>query len=363
MGAGVIVAALLGGCDQVRKGGPALAGRHDAPVAGHVYIAQLATSHPLYDDLARLDGAARSLAHPEAPIQVPELRVAESLQGEYIAGPLALRWAQEAWAARQQEAGRRAVQAPVSAATELPADLEAKLNWKKLQAQRQAAQELLRAQGAASRELAKLASDTYRDNQERLGSLAAPGQDDHQSPDSIRMGLEADLARARRQQEELLKKLEMSLLASTDAKVSEAERAAHRQAEARLSPPVGAAAQGLGELMIERMAAVERRNWPQQVQVRMPDPQLPAGSSDPRAELDRIEQQRRLARKLLADQLAARQTQITDRILWATRLAVEKVARDQGIRLQYSPISDATGPDLTTRIRADIQELWSTQEG
>lgn len=109
------------------------------------------------------------------------------------------------------------------------------------------------------------------------------------------------------------------------------------------------------------MRAVQTPDWPAEVRVALPEPELPTDSEDTRARTAAVERERHEARERQAQSLIARRNQITDSILAATRIAAEKVARDRGIALRFCPQDDATGPDMTEEIGNAIQTLWAGQ--
>lgn len=328
---------------------------------GHVYLAQLATRHPLYADLVRLDGAIRALRAPEQALTLPALSLAQLLDRAYVAGPVGLTWPEDPWAARRERAARDLAEKPPESPARLPADLEAKLRWKQLQAQRAASSQLLEAESSASRELAAATVELYRRNQERLNTLGDPSGATGESQEDVRAELEAEIEQLREKHEERLAQLERKLLASTEAKVAEARRAVWRQTRERMRPPTGAIARGLAEEMSAQMRAVQTPDWPAEVRVALPEPELPTDSEDTRARTAAVERERHEARERQAQSLIARRNQITDSILAATRIAAEKVARDRGIALRFCPQDDATGPDMTEEIGNAIQTLWAGQ--
>lgn len=348
--------ALAAGC------GPPGGGRVQAAVGqgaeGHVYLAQLAAHHPLYADLAQLDDAIRALRAPHEPGKLPLLDPAPTLAGPYVAGPIAVELREATLEARRERATARVLQAlPVEAPERLPPDLETWLGWSRAQAERAAERKLLEAESDAGREVAAEIARLYRENQERLNDLweRVPGAPP--AREAVIEELEAEIGRLQQEHERRLGVLETRLAAQVRDQVVEAERAAWEEARRRVVPPRGPLAVEPAEAMSRKMRAAEFPAWPAQVRVEFPQPDLPLPDAvSRRPDAERGHEQ---ARERQVEALIRGRAETTRRILAATRLAAEKVARERGIKLHFPPVDDPVGPDMTGEIGEAIAQLWA----
>lgn len=320
---------------------------------GHCFLAQLIELHPLYEDLRNLDEAVRALSLPEKPLrEIPVFEPPTALPLSLTAGPVALKWPGSLLAEHRDLALETLAQKPLETPDMLPGDLKIGLDWQRRQAQSSLEGRLLEERSRASQEYAAAARDLYQRNQERLTS---PGVGE--TVESVRQELEAELEKLRQQHEQRLAQVEESLRGSAAARIGEAERSVWARAKERLRPPAGANDQGLADAMREGLHDLEVPQWPAEVKVDLPLVRAtPTGGMTP----EQAEKRRAAARKAQLEELAAARSRVTDKILAATRLAAEKVARDRGIALHYVPDDDAIGPDLTPEIRDAVRMLWSS---
>ncbi|MCE5217406.1 hypothetical protein LLH03_10325 [bacterium] len=320
---------------------------------GHCFVAQLIELHPLYEDLRNLEKAVRALSLPEKPLsELPAFEARAALPTSLTAGPVALKWPGSLLTEHRDLALEALAQKPLETPDMLPGDLKIGLGWQRRQAQSSLEGRLLEERSRASQEYAAAARDLYQRNQERLTS---PGMGE--TVEGVRQELEAELEKLRQQHEQRLAQVEESLRGSATARIGEAERSVWARAKERLRPPAGANDQGLAEAMREGLRDFEVPQWPAEVKTDLP---LPRATPTEGMTLEQAEKQRAAARKVQLEELAAARNRVTARILAATRLAAEKVARDKGITLHFVPEDDAIGPDLTPEIRDAVRMLWSS---
>lgn len=335
-------------------------GRETPPAAervGHVYLAQLMVRHPLYPDLVRLERAIQSLQRPEPEMVLETFTSGTRIGGEYIAGPVISRWPMDRLAARRDEivSGLSALPEPTLAS--LPEDLASELQWRRDHIQRAARLELLTARADSSRELADASVKLYRENQERLTSLGEKLEGPGEDPDDVRAELEAHLAQMRNEHQEHLDRLEHAIAERTRAAIAQSERSAWRRAGTRLRRPSGGISESLREGMIETLQSFPFPDWLGEVSLEIPAPQLPTGETA-RSETGAVETARQESRRRLAAELVRRRAVITESIRNAARLGAERVARKHGVRLQFSPVGEARGPDMTEEIGEALSVLW-----
>lgn len=359
-GIAVVGIAVAGGCGpQAVSGGAVQADRGQA-AEGHVYLAQLATHHPLYADLGRLDEAISALRRPDEPATLPLLDPPLSLAGPYAVGPVAVELRETTLGIRREGAVERVSAAlPLEAPDSLPPDLEARLGWSKVQAERAAARELLEAQSAAGRDVAAHTARLYRENQERLNDLGDRIVGAPPAREAVIAELEAEIADLQQEHEHRLAELEVRLAARTRAEISEAERAAWEEARRRLVAPTGPLAGEPAGMMSRNMRAAEFPAWPAQVRVEFPQPELPAPDAVWRRSGEDVEQRLRQARERQVEALVGGRAETTRRILAATRLAAERIARERGVRVRFPPAEAPVGPDMTEEIGAALRQLWT----
>ncbi|NSW55814.1 MAG: hypothetical protein HPY44_07375 [Armatimonadetes bacterium] len=335
-------------------------GQGNPPAAehvGHVYLAQLMVRHPLYPDLVRLERAIQSLQTPEPEMVLETFTAGARIEGEYIAGPVISRWAVERLVARRDEivTGLSTVLDPTLAS--LPEDLASELQWRRDQIQRAARLELLTARADSSRELAEASVRLYRENQERLTSLGEELEGAGENPEDVRAELEEHLAQMRAEHEERLDRLEHTVAQRTQAAIAQSERSAWRRARTRLRRPTGGISESLREGMIETLQSFPFPDWLSDVSLQIPAPQLPTGDVA-RDAVGTVDSARQCNRERLAAELVRRRAVITENIRNATRLGAERIARKHGVRLQFSPVGDAQGPDMTEEIGEALSALW-----
>ncbi len=359
----VIAVAAGGGCGRQQAGTDQLGEPGGgAWREGYAYLAPLATHHPLYVDLVRLDQAIQRLRLPETALQPAALPPGDWLERTLAGEAGALEWPAEAWLARRQRVSGALVGPPPQPPDKLPADLAATVRFRKRQAAQAATAQLLEAETRASRELASASAELYRSNQERLNDLGERLGGTGETREAVIAELEAELTRLSQQHEQRLAQLKAELAAQSQAQAEEAERAAWRQAEERLQPPMRVAARSLGAAIVERMGSLTPPEWPAKLPVALPAMALPLPEMAPPGTDEGIERGRREARARQAQLLVTRRAEITHRILAATRLAAEKVARDRRLRLYLLPGDDAVGPDVTTEITGAVQGFWAAQD-
>ena len=328
---------------------------------GHVYLAQLAAHHPLHADLVKLDEAIRALRAPDEPGRLPLLHLAPALTGPYAAGPVAVELRELTLEARRERAAARVSEAlPVAPPERLPPDLEARLGWSRAQAERDAARELLEAESAAGREVAAEVARLYRENQERLNDLGERIVGAPPAREAVIQELEAEIAGLQQEHERRLAELETRLAAGTREQLVAAERAAWQEARRRLIPPADALAAAPSAAMSRNMRAAQFPAWPAQVRVEFPQPDLAAPEAVSRRSARDVEDRHARARERQVEALVRGRAETTRRILAATRLAAEKVARDRGIRLSFPPAEDPVGTDMTAEIGAALRQLWAS---
>lgn len=347
---------LAGGCERRLDAGAGKeapdpsAGRHQ----GRVYVAQLLPLHPLYPELLRLDEmiAALRRAQPERldpPQGLPDWARPQALgPGPVFAWPL------ERWHQRQALGGTPADAGDEDEEEGLPEDLQAGLTWRRRQAQREMEQELLQARADLSAELSARAVRWTLDAQERMAG--ASGTDGSATEEAIRAEVDARVEDLRRWQEEYLRDLERSRREVMEGQISAAREAALRAANSRRRAPAGLAGDDLAEAVREALQPMDVSAWPGRVDLSLPPVQLPAPPGPGAPASDAAAWAAR--RDATAAALVASRNSLQDRMLEATALAAERVARRQGLSLRSGPPGDHD-PDLTGQVGNALRGLWS----
>lgn len=325
---------------------------------GHVYLAQLVTKHPLYPDLVRLERAIQALQAPEPQMVLDTFSVRTRIGGEYIAGPVIARWPMDRLSQMRDRVALGLTDLPEPAISALPDDLASELQWRRTQVQRAGRLELLRAQAESSRQLAEASTRLYRENQERLTSLGEKLEGPGESPDEVRAELEARLDEMREEHRGRLARLERSIAERTQATISQAERSAWRRTGARLRRPSGGISESLRQGMVDTLRGFEFPDWLGDVSLTIPGAGSPEGQQVV-GDTGAVDAARQETRKRFAAELVRRRSVIEGSLHAATRMAVVRISRKHGVRLQLSPIGEAVGPDMTEEIGKSLSELWA----
>lgn len=347
-------AVVLGSCES-RQDPDSRASSGAVAREGHVYLAQLAALHPLYADLERIEQSIAELRGAEKPLELPQFALGGRLGGEYIAGPVVASWPEAAWQQRRQGlAGATCEPAePGPAPQQLPPDLQATVQGRTRQAQREYEAHLLRERAEAEYSVAEASTLAYRDNLEALEQerAASSGADVR---GAVQAQIDARTAEVWQAQQARLSGVELQARQRREGRVAAARREAQRQAASRLQPP----SEDVGRLREQLAAALtgfEVPGWIERAATRLPTAELPA-AGDARAA---AEESRSRAREKQLQSLIECRARVTRELFRATRLAAEKVARQEGIRLHYVPEEQPVGADLTAQIAAKMRKLWA----
>lgn len=343
-------------------------GRQPAPAVsllaparqGHVYVAQLMSEHPLYDQYRRLD---LEIAALRRGCETPEVSPVFLELGElFLPGPEPPEFPVARFAGRKAEWRLALLPDLPAPSTSLPADLAAELSWQQRRAERLASQQLARVIAREEECVARERAAAVRARQEALNNA----------------GL--DLTLNIREAREAGAQKRQQLWAEIEAETARAQT----QAEARIT----AESQQIEGTLRRQMAAVEaeisaRHENRAQISIKSgselrsrmsntltpPDP-LPPGEGAtwrPTSELSTsrfeptlaplIEADRRV-RLAQAARLAAIRADLGADIFRATALAVLRSAGLKGWQIYLPPEERTVGRDLTEQIRPELKRMF-----
>lgn len=322
---------------------------------GYCYLAQLAAVHPLYPSLGALDQAIRRLQAPETPPDPgPEAARVSGISGAPLL-PMRYVWPAADLAGRA-ELVRNSLSWPEPPPdSQLPGDLQAKLEWRQDQFQRAADAELLAEQAKLSQEFSAAVQSLYEANRERLLN---PGGG--KTTQQVRAELERELDNLKARQAERIAEVQRALSERVAAQSSEAEAAIKREAAERQRPPSGGAQQEITGLVLRALEDLKPPDWPAEVQ---PPEISPGGDIGLVPRPEGIWAERESARKKAALELIEARNHMTDRILASTRLAAERVARRKGMVLHFLPEDTPEGEDVTEELAAELRQQWEGTGG
>lgn len=327
---------------------------------GHVFVAQLISEHPLYDQYRRLD---LEIAALRRGCQVPQVSPVFLELGEiFLPGPELPEFPVERFAARKAQWRLALLPDLPAPTTSLPADLAAELRWQQRRAERLASQQLARVISREEECVARERAAAVRARQEALNNV----------------GL--DLTQNIREAREAAETERQRLWAEIEAETAQARA----QADARIT----AESQRIEETLRRQMAAVEaeiaaRRESRAQIFVKSgselrsrmsntltpPDP-LPPGEGAtwrPAGGLPASRFQPTLAPMIEADRrvrlaqaarLAAIRADLGADIYRSTALAALRIAGVKGWRVHLPPEERQVGRDLTEQIRPELRGMF-----
>lgn len=357
LGALAIWLIFTSGCG--RKAAPAVS-FFAAPRQGHVYVAQLVSEHPLYEQYRRLEQEIASLqvsctvpAVPPVPLELGAL---------FLPGPELPRFPLE------QFEHRRALwqatllpERPVTTSTELAPDLVAELQWQRHQLERQEQRQIDVLEARENECVAELRAAAVRARQEALNNaglnIKLPEREAQEAAEKERRRLwdeiEAETAAARAQAQERIATETARIQAETEVAMTEAERSVRQRVQKRL------------EVFVKTGSETPRR---MSNAVVPPSPPVsapgvswqtatpPSGEFQPT--LPPLLEADRRTRLAQASRLALARAKLGADIFEATALAVERIAGLHDWRLYLPPEEPATGADMTERVRPELRRLF-----
>ena len=332
-------------------------------VDGYAYTAVLATRHPLWGALVRLEQALEELADYQwAPMPDPRDRRFEQVvffESYALADPQdrldALR---NVWRAQYPPV--------VLDPAELAADQTTRIAWERDRAEESIQRRMASAEAQESRRLALLRARLVRYYQERLTNLAIDMQirdteaaaAAEREREQVWAVIEAEIETARRSGREMLAALEEELRSDAEQRI----RRARERAEAVMAERQTEMAQAGADLYAE-MIEVVQQPWPDTGEgtatatIEADEANLlldVAGDLRDQAEAARLEKLE-LQRERMLQSLGRLRAQLKS----GTESAAAVVAYRRGINLHLLPGEPARGNDYTGVVAEELEEFWT----
>jgi hypothetical protein len=359
MGVGLL-ALVAAGCQTGRGGAPSAPGTAEgAPREGYAHLAELITLHPLYPELARLDTAITALRTPGGPGLGPPAPSPDWARPEISWSSPFVAWPADLWETRRSGEEQALTGPPAPESDEgLPQDLQVSLDARTRAAQRAMREDLAQARSAKSRELSDKATQWTRGNQD-LAPAAAGGEAADVAA-RTRADLDARVEALRREQEDYLTRLGEQRRQVMAEQIAAAREAALRAARQRRRTLAGPEVGELAQTVAQSLQPLDLSQWPARLDAELPAVRLPRGGPDDESGTAAEEAAWDARRAAAAQALVERRAALQDRILAATRLAAERVARQRGWRVRLDPAAE-TGQDLTREVGNALRGLWSKE--
>ncbi|MBU0607690.1 MAG: hypothetical protein KKI08_07365 [Armatimonadetes bacterium] len=328
--------------------------------SGHVYVAQLLSEHPLYDQAQHLDQEIAALRRPLQPPAAPPLLL--ELGELFLPGPEPPRFPLEQFESQRHEWQLTLLPDRPAETTALAPDLAAELAWQRQTAEKEARTALLRLAAQADSRVAEARAAAVRARQEALNNAGL---------DLTNRTREAAAA-AQRTRDQLWEEIEQETSrarAAAEAQLAEARR----QVNDEMARRIAAATEDANSRMQKRMeirlkSGSETKNRmsntlmpPEPVRLepgvawqpgQPPEPFARESSTRSVAAADRQTREAQMAR------LAAARSHLQAQMYEAVALAVLRSAGIRGWDLRLPPDEPAEGPDLTERVRPDIRRVF-----
>lgn len=354
---GAIVTVLAGGCGKPWPAPQAWALRHE----GTVHVARLITEHPLYPQYERLGQEIASLQRPCLIPQVPPVFI--ELGELFLPPPEPPAFPLAEFEGRRSQWQLTLLPDRPAAVTTLDPDLQADLNWARLQAQEQAATQLEQAQSEQESYVAQVRAAAVKARQEAMNNTAL----------DLTISDKDVQAAQDKERERLWAEVEQEV-ANARATANQRGAQAQQQIEERMRQMVSAAESDVSERMKKRTENLIKSG--SEIRSRLskaltpPEPLamgsgltwLPRGESAPARALEpavaeMLQREQRL-RTAQATVLAAKRAEMAADLERGTELAVRRIAGLRGIRVHFPPIEPAAGPDLTEEFRAELRKMF-----
>lgn len=352
-----VAALILGGCGRPWPT-PATWG---ARGEGTVYAARLISEHPLYSQYVRL---GQEIAYVQRTCVIPQAPPVFIELGElFLPPPDPPVFPSDEFAARRREWQLTLLlDRPVTIRT-LEPDLQAEMNWARLQAQEQATAQLQQVQSDEESYVARVRAEAVKARQEAFNNV---GLDLTLSDKDVQAAQD-------KERERLWAQVEQEVVAAravADRRVTEARQ----RISAQMSETVAAAETDVSRRM-ERRAEIFVKSG-SEMRTRLsnamvpPEPlamgpglvwrasaaAAPAGAVEPA--VGAMQQREQRLRGAQAAVLAAKRADMAGDLERGVELAVRRLAGLRGIRVHFPPAEKAAGPDLTEELRGDLRQMF-----
>ncbi len=338
------------------------------PFEGHVYLAQLMPTHPLWPAAERLAAELERLRRPLLPMEIG----AEWTWGmPTFVGPVPRAYPQAALRRDWLEWRQGLTELVPTPGSALPADLQAARLWRYRQIELEQARQLLEAQSAESRRLAQFREQLVRDHLDELTNagldLSVPPaearQRGAQTVQRIWSHIEAAVARAEAESTQ-------KRLPAIQARLAEESRRRRAEVDAQIEAEAATRREGETPPLVEPQRKFEQRLQQfAEGSPRRPERGQLTAMSAPAGDLQAAEQayararaeyeqtrQRQLVR------LEESRVQLVRAILADLRLAAMRFAYEDNLRLSLVPPGSPQGADLTEHVRKRLQQIWSGKD-
>jgi len=331
---------------------------------GYAYPAELATAHPLYPELRRLDETLTRLRRVSEPQNVPEPQAATA--DSFLTAPSAPAYPSDLWSRHVADwrAGVEPLQPPDTSV--LTDDLQVILNWRARELEEKLETEMHAAEAEEGRKLAALRIAAVRRRQEELSNLGL-------------RNLDMDDVQALANADEAAKKIWAEIDAEYRAAKAKSDQALATLRERKHSAAVASLAeyeQGLRNTMAERVrsavSAGHEDRAAMEAAVKGMAPGIVATgpvatyASTADAAVDRALAATRLVRAVYnqtrdrqIQELARRRADLANQIMDATDATARAVAFEQGIELHLLPGDEAVGSNVTEIVRSALLRRWT----
>lgn len=354
-----LIGAFGSGCG--RRTGPAAAPL-PAPRTGFVYVAQLMSEHPLYPQLRRLDEEIASLRRSAVSpgITAPDLRLPDLVLG----APEAPAFPLPEFAQRRSdwEQGPSLIELPAS--TPLAPDIAAELAWSRSQLRAKMQQQLDEVRSDEDSRLSELRAQAIRERQEQFNNaeldLNVADKDAAAAADATRKRLwqevEDYVTRERTAAEQRLAQFQKRLEADLDRDLAKSEQELWDRQKERTETITKSGSKTRTEMSKTVTApslppAVGPLVWRPPANQALPD--WPRPVTEGREAVRRSQQAAVLLRE---------RGRIAAQVEQATRVDLLGLAALEGIRLVFPPMQEATGPNLTEKLRPALRGLYAGQQ-
>lgn len=324
-------------------------------------MARLISEHPLYPQYQRLGQEIAYLQRPCAIPQVPPVFI--ELGELFLPPPDPPQFPLAEFEARRHEWQLTLLPDRPVLITTLEPDLQAEINWARIQAQEQAAAQLQQVQSEQERRVAEAKAEAIRARQEALNNvgldLTLPDKDVQAANDQERQRLWAEV--------------EQDVAVAT-AQANECVSQAQQQIESRMNETIAAAETDISQRMQKRTEIFVKSG--SEIRTRLskamtppeplamgtgfawrPSPEASPSQPLEPAVVDMLQREQRL-QAAQASALAAKRADMAADLERGTELAVRRIAGLRGILVHFPPTEPTAGPDLTEDFRAELRTMF-----
>jgi hypothetical protein len=332
--------------------------------SGYAYLADLATTHPLYPELRRLDETLEAMRRSSAPeeISFPSPRGGEA----FLSAPAAPAFPRALWGLRLATWRESAPPLVPPDASFLSDDLQVLLNWQGREEGEKLATEMRLLEESEGRELAKLRIAAVRRRHEELANLGLrnPEQEDvaaltaaGEAARKIWQQIDAEVAVAKAQSDRRLETVREQKRRTALATLAEYERSLQQEMAKRTKVSVSAGR----EERAEAEKALEAMK-PETTRVQSAERLASStGASTLRAAAaaQAVRSTYLKVRDRQIHDIAVQKADLTRQILDATDAAARAAAFEQGVELRLLPGDEPAGSNVTETVRGALKQRWS----